>query len=151
MKNWKPLISFMIIIWLGLQLWAGVNFKDYTWPFIGFPMYAHKRGVRFDHEVQKIVLRGITEQGQEVDVIPEDFGMYSTPWDHSVAPKLKDPATNREAAAQLVDDYNRRHPERLPLNGVKLIKIHWQMTETVPVEMPPDTILYYLRSSRKPI
>ena len=145
MKNWKPLISCMIIFWLGLQLWAGVDFKDYTWPFIGFPMYAHKRGVTYDNEVQKILLRGVTTHGQEIAVIPEDFGMYSTPWDHSVVPKLKDPATNREVAAQLVDDYNRRHPQRPPLAGIRLIKIHWQMTETVPVEMPPDTILYYTK------
>jgi len=143
MNNWKLVISFMIIIWLGLQLWAGVKFKDHTWPFIGFPMYAHKRGVTYDNVVQKILLSGTTEQGQEVEVIPEDFGMYSTPWDNSVMPKLKDPAANRDLAAQLVDDYNRRHPDRPPLNGMKLIKIHWKMTETVPVEMPPDTILYY--------
>lgn len=146
MKNWKLIISVMIIIWLGLQLWAGVNFKDHTWPFIGFPMYAYKRGVTYDNEVQKIVLRGQTVAGQTVEVIPEDFGMYSTPWDNSVVPKLKDSTTNQQMAAQLINDYNRRHPERPPLTGLQLIKIHWQMTETVPVEMPPDTLLYYERN-----
>ena len=60
--------------------------------------------------------------------------------------QLKDPTVNRATAAQLVDDYNRRHPERPLLNGMKLIKIYWQMTETVPVEMPPDTILYYMEN-----
>jgi hypothetical protein len=147
MKNWKLIISLMIIGWLGLQLWTGVTFRDQTWPFIGFPMYAYKRGVTFDNEVQKIMLRGVTAAGQEVEVIPEDFGMYSTPWDNSVMPKLKDPTTNRGTAAQLAEDYNRRHPDRPALDGMKLIMIHWKMTETVPVEMPPDTLLYYVRSS----
>lgn len=145
MKNWKLLISVMIVIWLGLQLWTGVTLRDHTWPFIGFPMYAHKRGVTFDNEVQKIVLRGITVEGKDVEVIPEDFGMYSTPWDNSVMPKLKDSTINRKTAARLVEDYNRRHPERPALNGMKLIMTHWQMTETVPAEMPPDTFLYYKR------
>jgi len=147
MKNWKLILSFIIIIWFGLQLWTGFTFRDQTWPFIGFPMYAHKRGVTFDNEVRKIVLRGMTARGEEVQVIPEDFGMYSTPWDNSVMPKLKDRTTNRELAARLVDDYNRRHPQRPPLVGVKLIKIHWQMTETAPMEMPPDTLLYYLKNA----
>jgi hypothetical protein len=147
MKNWKFIISLMIILWLGLQLWTGVTFRDHTWPFIGFPMYAHKRGVTFDNEVRKILLRGVTVEGKDVEVIPEDFGMYSTPWDNSVLPKLKDPTSNRETAAQLVEDYNRRHPQRPQLTGMKLIVIRWQMTETAPVEMPPDTLLYYERPS----
>ncbi len=65
--------------------------------------------------------------------------MYSTPRDDSVMPKLKDPTVNRETAARLVEDYNRRHPDRPALSGVRLIMIHWQITETVPVELPLDT------------
>lgn len=82
---------------------------------------------------------------KDIEVIPEDFGMYSTLWDNSVMPKLKDSTVNRETTMRLVEDYNRRHSERPALNGMKLIMTHWQMTETVPVEMPPDTLLYYVR------
>jgi len=66
-------LSSIAVIWIALQVYAGLRIKEGGWPFTGYPMYSPSHHVG---DATKIVkLRGLTVLGKPVAITADDFGL----------------------------------------------------------------------------
>jgi hypothetical protein len=69
----KGALSAIAVIWIALQLYAGLRVKEGGWPFTGYPMYSSSHHVG---DATKIVrLKGLTVLGKPVAITADDFGL----------------------------------------------------------------------------
>lgn len=69
----KVTLSAIALIWIALQLFAGLRIKEGGWPFTGYPMYSPSHHVG---DATKIVrLKGLTVPGKPVAITADDFGL----------------------------------------------------------------------------
>jgi hypothetical protein len=82
-QPWRfRMVSVVIVVVLGLQLFAVVVRSFKGWPFIDYPMYAHsyEEGDRIPVDSR---LYATLADGTEVPITPEDLGLGNSWWIYS--------------------------------------------------------------------
>ena len=104
----KVMLSAIALIWISLQLYTGLKFRDSTWPFTGYPMYCTSRHVGDATEIVR--LKGLTVKGKPVEITGEDFGLNSFGLRHRLEKRIrkmkKQPEGLKAYAARLLTIYN---------------------------------------------
>lgn len=129
-------ISFVIVVTLSLQLYAGFRDPDqWGWPFVAYPMYrgAHYENERLHHDFTAYV---VLADGSRAQISPGDLGMDWWRFRENVVGAMF--AEDTEALQTTVDQYCQQHEARvigLELEDMGVVVTRNGMKDGLPPEV----------------